>query len=75
MESKTRGQLRRKNKEREELSPEGINVLANGKKTIPFDERRNRFRKPDRTPSFTEVDSSDPDFEFERFPVRSDGKN
>ena len=68
-----KSELRKQKKEREELSKERIRELSQEKKTLPFDELRNRFRNPNKKPVFTEIDSSDPDFDFERFPVKPQG--
>ena len=51
-----KAQLRKPNRQREELAPERLKELTTTKR-IPFDERRNRFQ---------DVDIGDPDFDFER---------
>ena len=53
---RTKAQLRKPFRQREELAPERLKELTTTNR-IPFDERRNRFQ---------DVDIDDPDFDFER---------
>ena len=62
-----RARLRQRQRQREKLSPERLIELKNPKR--PFVDRR-----PGPRPStFKDVDSSDPDFEFEQFSVSTPG--
>jgi hypothetical protein len=62
-----RANLKKAAKQREELSPERLRELTTTTRTRPFDERR---RPPPPRKQFAEVDNTDPDFDFERVPLK-----
>jgi hypothetical protein len=60
-----RANLKKKKKQREELSAERLRELSTTVRTQPFDERR----RPPPKKKFSEVDNTDPAFDFEQVPA------
>ena len=70
------GRLRQRQRQREPLSTERLRELGRNR-AKPFDERRRQrppFRGRNPSSPLVDVDTSDPDFEFEQFAVSTPGK-